>query len=77
MKLEIIEKIILYDNNNMSITLTKNVESERYVKYIDMQHYYIYKLINEEKLTIKWMPGLKMLANRMTKTLLTETFKKH
>lgn len=77
MRLEVIKNITLYGNNEMSIALTKNAESQHQTKHIDVQHHYIRELVNEGELTIKWIPGLDMLANGMTKTLPTETFWKH
>ena len=77
MKLEAVENVTLYGDNEMSIALTKNVESQHRTKHIDVQHHYIRELVNERELTIEWIPGSKMLADGMTKVLPTETFKKH
>lgn len=37
----------------MSIILTEDVESQQYIKYIDMQYHYICELVNIGDLTIK------------------------
>lgn len=76
-ELDTVEYIILHRDNEMSIALTKNVESKHCTKHIDVQHYYIQKLVNKGKLTIKWILGSKMLTNRITKALPTKIFKKH
>lgn len=70
-------EITLYGDNEISITLTKNVESQRRTKHIDLQHYYIRELIKEGELTITWIPGSKILVDGMIKALPTETFEKH
>lgn len=78
MKLEkAIESLTLHGDNEMSIALNKNAESQHCTKYINVQHYYIRELISEGELTVKWIPGSEMLADRMTKRLPTETFRKH
>ena len=77
MKLEIMEDLILYGDNEMSIALTKNTENQHWTKHIDVQHHYIRELVNKKELTIEWISGSKMLANRMTKVLPAKTFKKH
>lgn len=53
MNLETIENVTLYSDNEMSITLTKNVESQYWTKYIKVQYHYIRELVNEKKLTIE------------------------
>ena len=63
MKLEVIEDLTLYGDNEMSIALTKNAESQHRTKHIDVQHHYIRELVNERELTIEWIPGSKMLAD--------------
>lgn len=35
------ENLTLYENNKMSINLTKNAESQHCIKHINIQHYYI------------------------------------
>ena len=77
MKLEAVEDVTLYGDNEMSIALTKNAENQHRIKHIDVQHHYIRELFNKRELTIEWIPGSKMLADGMTKALPTETFRKH
>ena len=76
-ELEIIKNITLHGDNKMSIALTKNTESQRRPKHINVQHHYIRKLVDKEELTIKWILGFEMLADGMTKALLIKTFKRH
>ncbi len=42
-ELEFTKSITIYSNNEMSIAFIKNVESQRYIKHIDVQYYYIRK----------------------------------
>lgn len=36
MKIEVVEDLMLFGDNEMSITLTKNVESQHQTKHIDV-----------------------------------------
>lgn len=49
----VIESLTIYKDNKMSIALTKNVESQYRIKYINIYHYYITKLVYNKKLTVK------------------------
>lgn len=75
--MEVTETVILHGDNEMSIALTKNAESKRRTKHIDVQNHYIRELIEEGELTVSWIPGSQMLADGMTKALPTEMFRKH
>lgn len=74
MRLEAVVDLILYENNEMSIILTKNAKSLYCIKYINIQHHYIKELVNKKGLTIS---GSRMLVDEMTKVLLTKAFKKY
>lgn len=76
-KFKAVKGIILYGDNEMSIALMKNIESQYCIKHIDVQHHYIRELTSEEKLTVKWIPRSEMLINGMTKELPIKTFKKY
>ena len=77
MNLDMVEDLTLYGDNEMSINLTKNAESQHRMKHIDVQHHYVRELVNEGELTVKWIPSSEMLADGMTNALSTETFRKH
>lgn len=77
MELKTVEGVTLHGDNEMSIALTKNAESQHRTKHIDVQHHYIRELVNKKELTVKWVPGSEMLADGMTKGLPTETIRKH
>lgn len=53
MQLEAVIDLTLYENIEMSITLTKNAKSQYRTKYINVQHHYIWELINEKEIIIK------------------------
>lgn len=69
--------LILNGDNKASISLTKNLESQKRTKHIDVQHHYIRELVNDKELTIEWVSSAKMLADGMTKALPADQFKKH
>lgn len=75
MNLVVVENLILYRDNEISIALTENMESQYETKHIKVQHYYIRELVNKKEPTIKWILGSKMLADKMIKTLPTMTFR--
>ncbi len=77
MTLDIVSEITLNGDNEMSITLTKNTESQHRTKHVDVQHHYIRELIDEKELTVPWVSSSEMLADGMTKALPTETFRRH
>lgn len=77
MWLETVDNLVLKGDNEMSITLTKNAESQHCTKHIDVQHHYVREMVSEGELTIKWAPSAEMLADGFTKALPTETFRKH
>lgn len=52
-KLKIIKCLILYGNNEMSIALIRNIESQYHTKDIDVQHHYIQKFVNKGVFTMK------------------------
>lgn len=77
MDLDTVENLTLHGDNEMSINLTKNAESQHRTKHIDVQHHYVRELVNKGEFTVKWIPSSEMLADGMTKALPIETFRKH
>lgn len=53
LQLDILENLTLFNNNKISINLTKNIKNQYCIKSIDVQYYYIRQLINENELTVK------------------------
>ena len=54
---------ILHGDNETSIILTKNAESQARTKHIDVQHLYIRKLVADGELVVKWVCSANMLAD--------------
>lgn len=67
----------MYVGKKMSIALTNNTKSQYWTKHISIQHHYICKLVDEGKITIKWISSADMLADGMMKALPIKTFKKY
>lgn len=74
---ELIHSVILHGNNKTNFTLTKNAKSQNRTKHINMQYHYIWELVEEGELEVKWIYSLNMLANRFTKAFSTDTFCRH
>lgn len=74
---EPIKCITLYGDNETSITLTKNAESQHRTKHIDVQHNYIRELFGEGELEVLWICSSSMLADGFTKALSIDTFHRH
>lgn len=78
LKMEIlIRACLLYGDNETSIILIKNAESQAKSKHIDVQYHYIRKLVANKKLEIKWICSASILADRLTKILSTNSFKRY
>ena len=58
----------------MSIILTKNAESQYWIKYINIQHYYIKVLVHKRELIIKLISSSEMLTDGIIKVLFIEIF---
>lgn len=72
-----VNSMTLYGDNEINIILTKNAKSQHCTKHIDVQHHYIQELIDEGELKVNWIFSSNMLANRFTKALSTNTFRRH
>ncbi len=77
MTLDIVPEITLNGDNEMSITLTKNAESQNRTKHTYVQHHYIREPIDEKEVTIVWVSSAEISADGMTKALPTETFRRY
>lgn len=68
---------ILHKNNETSIVLTKNAESQVRTKHINMQHHYICKLVANKEVTIEWICSASILADGFMKFLSVDNFRRH
>ena len=68
---------ILHGDNETSIILTKNAESQLRTKHINMQYHYIRELVADKKVVIRWICSASILANGFTKALGIDNFRCH
>lgn len=61
----------------MSLSLTKDLESQNRIKHIDVMYYQIRGLVEKSNLAVDWIPSAMMLIDGLTKALPAEPFKKH
>ena len=62
-----IRRIRMLGDNEISLTLTKDLESQNQTKCIDVMHHYIQRLVEDGELGIKWIPGVLMLTDGLWK----------
>ena len=67
----------ILNDNEMSLTLTKDPESQNCTKHIDVMHHYMQDLLKKGELGIKWIPSSSMLADGLIKAFFARFFKKH
>lgn len=73
----ILKKMKLFGNNKISLNLTKDFESQNYIKHIDDIYYHVLGLIKDRKLVIKWISSSNMLANSLLKAFLIKSFRRY
>jgi len=66
--------ITLLNNNELNIKLVHNVKQHNYTKYINVQHHYIWNIINDEKLIVKWVAMKDILMNELMKIIIKNIF---
>ena len=63
------EPIIIFEDNQSTITFAKNpIQSER-TKHIEVRHHYIRQKVAEGKIEVKYMPTEEQIADIFTKSL--------
>ena len=72
-----VKGIKMLGNNETSLTLTRNPKSQNQIKHIDVMHYHVKRLVEDEELTIDQIESFKMLTDGLTKTFPTTLFKMH
>lgn len=72
-----VRKMEMLGDNETSLTLTKDHESQYRTKHIDVMHHHIRELVEEGELGIEWIHSSSMLADGLTKALPAGPFKKH
>lgn len=74
---EAVREMKMLGDNETSLTLTRDPESQNWTKHIDVMHYYVRGLVEDRELTIDWIESSQMLADGLTKALPTALFKRH
>ena len=67
----------ILDDNKMSLTLMRDLESQNRTNHIVVIHQHVLQLVENGELAIKWISSLNILVDGLTKALLTRPFKKH
>ena len=65
----IIDRNIIYEDNQGAITLAKNPEYHARTKHIDIQYHFIREYIEKGTITLEYCETAKMLADALTKPL--------
>lgn len=64
-------------NNEMSLTLTKDLKSQNWTKHIDVMYYHMCGLVEDGELAIELIEISAILTDRLIKTLFVGLFKKY
>ena len=68
------DPITLFGNNKGSNTLTINPEHHTRTKHINIKYHYIRQLVDDNDVTIQYIPTAKMVADILIKLLTTKVF---
>ena len=72
-----IRKIKMLGDNETSLMLTKDPESQNCIKHIDVIHHHVRELVENGKLAIKGISSSNILVDGLTKGLSAGLFKRH
>ena len=72
-----IRKMEMLGDNETSLTLTRNLESQNCTKHIDIMHHHIRELVENGQLAIEWISSSNMLADGLMKALPAGPFKRY
>lgn len=64
-------------DNETSLTLTRDPESQNRTKHIDVMHHHVRGLVEDKELAIDWIASSAMLADGLTKALPIAAFRRH
>jgi hypothetical protein len=65
----------LYSDNTGAMDMAKDPKFHSSMKHIDIQYHFIHKVIEDEKLELKYVPGEENLIDILMKPLMPKTFK--
>ena len=72
-----IRRMEMLGDNETSLTLTRDPESQNRTKQIDVIYHHVRESVENRDLAIEWISNSNMLASGLTKALPTGHFKKH
>lgn len=72
-----VRKMKMLGDNETSLTLTRDPESQNRTKHIDVMHHHVRGLGEDGELAIEWISSSDMLADSLTKALPAGPFKRH
>ena len=72
-----VRKMEMLSNNETSLTLTKDLESQNRTNHIDVMYHHMRGFVEDGELGIEWIPSSSMLADGLMKALLARPFKRY
>ena len=63
------ETIMINEDNQFAIAMSKNPQFHGRAKHVDIKFHFIRKLLEKEKMTLKFCPSVNMIADMLTKGL--------
>lgn len=69
-----VPKITLLGDNESSIPMTMNAESQNRTKHINVIYHFVRGVVEDRELEVNLVPGPVMLADAMTKSLPVQQF---
>lgn len=72
-----VKEMRMLGDNETSLTLTKDPESQNWTKHINVMHHHVQGLVEDGELTIDWIASSAMLADGLTKALPVAAFRRH
>ena len=68
--------MVIYEDNQGAIELTKNAKYHRRTKHIDISHHFIHERVMSKEIMVKYCPTGEMMADIMTKGLAKPCYEK-
>ncbi|KAL5701529.1 gibberellin 2beta-dioxygenase [Ranunculus cassubicifolius] len=71
------EPINIRCDNQAAISTIKNGEVSARTKHIELQYFYIFDVLQKDKITVSYISTKEMVADPLTKAIATDEFRKH
>ena len=72
-----VREMKMLGDNETSLTLTRDPESQNRTKHIDVIHNHVRGLVEDREISIEWILNTDILADGLTKALPAGPFKRH